>query len=241
MPKRFLPSSPLHLALAAAAALGLGAPSASALTFFDTGVTGGDPSSSLIGVRLTSADAGSSFELGWTVANVVGSDDLGATGTFSVVSFSATTITLDVSITNTTVLSAALTNADLLSVGFGVSPDATASFVSAGSVFDRIGAGSGPQQTYPGGFKGIDVCVYGQNCSGGAVAQGLHAGDSDGFRIALHGDFSGGSADLLYFGAKFQTNVGSYEPGAGPAIPEPSAALVFGAGALLVSRRRWRR
>ena len=215
------------------------ATSASAFTMFDTGVSGGNPTSSLIGVTITGADVGDDFDLGWTVANVGGTDDLSATGNFKLVSFSNSAFVLEIDVANTTVLSSTLTNADILSIGFGVNPDAVAAFVSGetGSVFDQVGDGSGPQQTYPGGFDGIDVCVYGQGCSGGAVAEGLHAGNSDLFQLHITGDFSNGSADLLYFGAKFQTNLGSFEPGAAQPVPEPSAALVFGIGIAFAATR----
>jgi hypothetical protein len=217
---------------------GLLASNANAFTMFDTGVLGGNPESSLIGVTTTAADVGNSFDLGWVVANVVGTEDLTATGNFELLAFTDTYFDLQVTIANTTVLSSSLTNADILSLGFGVNPDATAAFLAgeSGSVFDDIGDGSGPQQSYPGGFKGIDVCVYGQGCTGGAVAEGLHAGDTDIFQIRVTGDFSGGTADLLYFPIKFQTNVGSFEPGGG-LIPEPSAALIFGVGLAFVAMR----
>jgi hypothetical protein len=65
------------------------ATSASAFTMFDTGVGGGNPTSSLIGVTITGADVGDDFDLGWTVANVGGTDDLSATGNFKLVSFSS--------------------------------------------------------------------------------------------------------------------------------------------------------
>lgn len=204
--------------------------SATAFSFFDTGIVGGSPSGSLLGVAVSGSDVGSSFSVDWNVA--VGADQLGATATYQVVSLSASQLTLGISITNTTLLSPTLTNADILSMGFGISPNATASFVTAGGVFDGIGAGSGPNQTFPGGFKGVDVCVFGQGCSGGAVAQGLHAGATDAFTLTIAGDFAGGTLDLLYFPVKFQTSRGSYEPG-GALIPEPSAALLFGIGLLL--------
>ena len=215
------------------------AANANAFTMFDTGVLGGNPESSLLGVTITDADVGDSFDLDWVVANVVGTEDLSATGNFMLVDFTDDYFDLQITLTNTTVLSSSLTNADILSLAFGVNPDATAAFVAgeSGSVFDGIGDGSGPQQTYPGGFKGIDVCVYGQGCNGGAVAQGLHAGDTDSFQIRVTGDFSGGTADLLYFGTKFQTNVGSFEPGASAPVPEPSAALVFGIGIAFAATR----
>ena len=219
------------------------ATSANAFTMYDTGVLGGDPESSLLGVTITDADVGDSFNIDWTVANVVGSDDLSATGNFKILSFSTTEIVMQVSIANTTVLSSSLTNADILSIGFGVSPDAVAAFVSGeeGDTFDGVSEGNGPQQTYPGEFKGIDVCVYGDGCSGGAVAEGLHAGDSDVFQLKLAGTFGVDTdnltADLLYFGAKFQTNVGSFEPGGSVPVPEPSAALVFGMGIAFAATR----
>jgi hypothetical protein len=218
------------------------ATSASAFTMYDTGETGGNPESSLLGVTMTDADVGDDFDIDWSVANVGGTDDLSATGNFTLVSFSETEFVLAVTISNTTVLSSTLTNADILSIGFGVTPDATAAFVSGetGTVFDGIGEGSGTGQNYPGGFKGIDVCVFGQGCAGGAVAEGLHAGDSDTFQLTITGDFSDLTADLLYFGAKFQTNLGSFEPGGSgpsPGVPEPSAALVFGIGIAFASTR----
>jgi len=222
----------------AALLFGLMASNANAFTIYDTGVLGGNPESSLIGVTITGADVGDSFDLDWAVANVVGTEDLSATGNFMLLAFTDDYFDLQVTIANTTVLSSSLTNADILSLGFGVNPDAAAAFLMAGeesAVFDGIDEGNGPQQTYPGGFKGIDVCVYGQGCSGGAVAEGLHAGDTDSFQVRITGDFSGGTADLLYFGMKFQTNVGSFEPGA--LIPEPSAALVFGLGMVAASAR----
>ena len=224
----------------AALLFGLMASNANAFTIYDTGVLGGNPESSLIGVTITDTDVvGDSFDLDWVVANVVGTEDLSATGNFMLLAFTDDYFDLQVTIANTTVLSSSLTNADILSLGFGVNPDAAAAFLMAGeesAVFDGIDEGDGPQQTYPGGFKGIDVCVYGDGgCNGGAVAEGLHAGDTDSFQIRITGDFSDDMADLLYFPIKFQTNVGSFEPGA--LIPEPSAALVFGLGMVAASAR----
>jgi hypothetical protein len=230
-----------HLTSFFAVAIGLlFATSSQAFSFYDTGVSGGSPSDSLLGVSITAADVGSSFDLDWKVS--LSGDWLYATATYDVIAFDSSSLTLGISLTNNTVLSSTLTNADILSIGFGVSPDATATFLSSGSVFDNVSTGSGPNQTAPGGFKDIDVCLYGQNCTGGAVAQGLHAGDSDSLTLSLAGDFSGGSVDLLYFPMKFQTNLGSYEPG-GSLVPEPSGALLFGVGLLLARaplRRRLR-
>ncbi len=237
------PTTPVFAATLLSVFLLLLATSANAFTMYDTGVLGGNPESSLLGVTVTGGDVGDSFDIEWNVANVVGSEDLSATGNFEIVSFSTTEIVMQVSIANTTVLSSSLTNADILSLGFGVSPDAVAAFDSggAGTTFDGVSDGNGPNQTYPGDFKGIDVCVYGDGCSGGAVAEGLHAGESDVFQLKLTGvfgvDTDNLTADLLYFGAKFQTNVGSFEPGGSVPVPEPSAALVFGIGIAFAATR----
>ena len=230
------PTTPVFAATLLSVFLLLLATSANAFTMYDTGVLGGNPESSLLGVTITGADAGDSFDIEWNVANVVGSEDLSATGNFEILSFSTTQIVMEIAISNTTVLSSSLTNADLLSLGFGVSLDAVATFVSLGDTFDGVTDGSGQNQTYPGNFKGIDVCVFGQGCNGGGVAEGLHAGESDVFRLSLAGDFSNLTAHLLYFGAKFQTNVGSFEPGGSALSPSPPPHSYSGSASH--SRRR---
>ncbi len=175
---------------------------------------------------------GDSWTVDWLVSASTTSglsNDLSATSSWLVTSFSATQITLDISITNTTLLTGLLTNADITTFGFGVSPNATASIVTAGSTFTQVGTGNGPQQTFPGGFKGIDVCIFASGCSGGTVNNALHAGSTDSLTLLLTGNFGSG-ADLTYFPIKFQTNQGSYEPagcvnGNGcTTVPEPGMA-----------------
>jgi hypothetical protein len=165
------------------------------------------------------------------------SSDLTATSTWTVDSFSSSQIMLSIDISNTTTLTSLLTNADITAFGFGIDPNATASVYTAGSIFDMVGTGSGPQQTFPGGFKQIDVCIFAQGCSGGTVNDALHAGDSDYIQLLLTGDFSSGLAELLFFPAKFQTNQGSYEPGGCvncASVPEPSVLSLLGIGLMLV-------
>jgi hypothetical protein len=193
-------------------------------------------------IQITSS--GQSFTVDWTLD--IGSNTLSASSSWSVSSFSATQMVLDISIANTTLLSGTLTNADITTFGFGIDPNASASLLTSGTVFGGISAGSGPQQTFPGGDKAIDVCIFSAGCAGGSVTGGLHAGASDSLQLLLAGDFSSGTANLLYFPLKFQTSLGSYTP-AGcvdcptTGIPEPPVAALLGAGLLLLGLTRYSR
>jgi hypothetical protein len=194
--------------------------------------------------------AGDSWTVDWLVDSSTIpslSSDLTATSSWTVDSFSSTAIMLTIDIYNTTTLTSLLTNADITSFGFGIDPNATASIYTAGSTFDMVSSGSGPQQTYPGGFKEIDVCIFSSGCSGGSVNDALHAGDTDSIQLLLSGDFSGGYAELLFFPVKFQTNQGSYEPGGCvndngcASVPEPPVLALLGIGLVLIGFMQRRR
>jgi len=192
----------------------------------------------------TISSVGDSFLVDWSTTTTNGSL-ISANSTFTVDSFSTTAIALTIDITNTTILTSLLTNADITTFGFGVDPNATATLVSAGSTFDMVSAGSGPHQNFPGGYKDIDICIYADGCSGGNTTHGLRAGETDTVKILLSGDFSSGFAELLYFPLKFQTSNGSYEPagcvnGDCTSIPEPTVPALLGIGLLLMTilRRR---
>jgi hypothetical protein len=213
--------------------------SAHAFTFLDIGLEAGDPAGPLSGVIVQASDVGDSFDVSWSVDDPA----LSAHATFLVSSFSASEIVLDVTLAHTTSLAdSGLANAAVMSMGFGVTPSAVATLVASGAVFDSVGAGNGPLQTFPGGFYLIDVCVFAAGCSGGAIHAGLAAGQSDSFQIALsprHFSFSHG-AILAFFPIKFQSSAGSFEPpgsvgSAGPPIPEPTSVLLYAGGVLVVT------
>jgi hypothetical protein len=234
---------PRSSVLLAVAALALAAPRpAAAFTFVDLGETGGMPEGSLWAVEVGAGDVGSSFEIEWGVDDPA----LSAVATFTLLGFDADGAVFDIELDHTTDLADSdLENAAILSMGFGVDPDVVATLVSAGSVFDMVSAGTGPQQTYPGEFHQIDVCIFAEGCSGGAIDAGLAAGESDSLRIALEptdGSF-GETFTLAFFPIKFQTSAGSFEPAGAPPIPEPTSMLLYAGGVAVAgagARRRRR-
>lgn len=186
---------------------------------------------------------GETFNVDWFVDldNTVTTSDLTATSTWTVSSYSSSSIVLDITIANTTLLDlpTTLTEAAIVSFGLGVDPDATATLTTSGSVFDMVGVGS--NQNFPGGFKNIDICLFADGCTGGSVNNGLQAGSSDSLQITLTALTSfGASTDLLFFPAKFQTTLGSFEPGGTTTVPEPTMVglLAIGLLGMLVARRR---
>ncbi|WP_265264601.1 cistern family PEP-CTERM protein [Spirulina subsalsa] len=224
---------------------------AEAFTITQTTDTAGNPAQPLWTVGMTQDDVGGSFMTNWLLpaspSDPYGSltQDLSASATYTLSAFTSSYMDLTISLTNTTILST-LTNANIMSFGFGVDPNATGvSFLNQGGVFDDVRLNSTPNFT--GGFKNIDICVYAaNNCSGGNVNQGLFAGATDTFSLRIFGDFStgttslgGSSATLSDFPIKFQTSADSYQlAGSGHVeeVPEPltilgtGLALAFGAG-----------
>ncbi len=195
---------------------------------------------------LTSADVGQSFTVDWNLAaGAISSSSTGsqtltsplnAIGTFTVQSLSSTTLDLAATIDNTTALNSSLTQAYLMSLGISTSPSATTTLFKAGNVFTQADTPS--TGNFPGGFKNIDACVYasGNTCNGTAINNGLSAGSSDSFVLALSGTFGNSpSITLSDFAVKFQTNEGSYEFGGNSLseTPEPGTLVLFGTALLL--------
>ncbi|OOG22857.1 hypothetical protein B1C78_13465 [Thioalkalivibrio denitrificans] len=253
----------LALAILAGAAL-LFAGHASAFLITDLNDPTGEPPGPTYSVGISSGDVGDSFTMDWLVpAGIISSDDgdndplpynLQASAIFTVDSFSSTELVLTISITNLTDLGGLEGKEAVVSFGFAVDPDVTGDFAQDGEglVFNKVDEGQGPQQTFPGGFKGIDICAFPEdnNCSGGSIDNGLQAGESDLIKLVLSGDFGlDPFATLAYFPIKFQGEFGSFEvpgtPGNGDRppeeIPEPALLALFGVGLLIMGwavRRR---
>ena len=178
--------------------------------------------------------------------------DLSAEAFFTITGFDANGLALDVTISNTTIVDPGII-ASILSFGFGAEPDVSASLTDPGAVFDSVGTGA--NGNFPGGFKQIDVCIFAANgCAGGRVGDGLAAGQSDSFSLALFpgsGDFLNADGlpqlTLLAFPIKFQGTFGSFEfvsfPDTPKLIPLPPSLALFGVGLLGMAwkRRRARR
>ncbi len=200
---------------------------------------------------LTSADVGTSFTVDWYLPpgtyeennnGTTGTNTLtlplSALGTFTVDSLSSRSLVLSATIDNTTVLTSGLTQSYLMSVGISSNPTGNASIKKGGSVFNAVRPGHGKNETFPGGFKNINACIFdsGGGCAGQDINDGLGAGSSDSFDLALSGSFGNTpSITLSDFAVKFQTNEGSYEFG-GNALsetPEPGTLALFGTALLL--------
>ena len=197
-------------------------------------------------VDVTSADVNRTFQIDWNYAsNTLSAGGptapLSSVGLFTIDSFSSSDLVMSATIDNTTRLTSGLTQAYLMSIGIATAPITTGTMLSGGSVFNSVTTGSGPRETYPGGFKDVNVCLFNAagGCSGASIYDGLAAGASDSFTVALAGDFGNSpSVTLSDFAVKFQTNEGSYEFGDGGSFlsetPEPPSVFLF-ATALLVA------
>lgn len=178
--------------------------------------------------------------------------DLSARAVFDVVDVQTDTngfisaITLDVSFSNTTLLSGAITKAGITTFGIGINPDAT------GVTFSDTSDGGfttaeiqDKKKNFPGGFKQIDLCVFTQGCSGGGQGGALAAGATDDFSLTVtFGTPTASSIIFDPFPVKFQTSNESFKFGgsASEPVPEPGTLTLMGSGLLgLVGYVRKRR
>jgi hypothetical protein len=167
-----------------------------------------------VGVSASSASAfvvsstASDFNFGWTAPAPGSPYTLTGTGSVDITAFSPTSITMTVSLTNTT--NSGIYNNDdvrLTAWGFGIDPDASSVSFSDASDNGMVGAelSAIPSQ------KLIEVCAYGGvNCPGGSNGGIFGDGGTDTFVLTVNGTFNG-PVTIEPLGYKFQTNFGSYE------------------------------
>ncbi len=228
---------PAIIGLSSFTAVSIPALPASAYGVYLNGGEAGDPIGDLYNVTLHSGDVGRTLDpVHWFVpagySNKSKSPettpiDLSANLVIEVKALTETFLTLGLTINNTTQLPSDNPNykANILSFGFGVNPNATSvQLTQSGNViFDNAIIQKNEEQTFPGGFKKIDICIYAaNNCSGGNVNQGLRAGHSDSFDLKISGVFTNSKVTLSDFPLKFQTDNGSFQP---VGVPEPMTVL----------------
>jgi hypothetical protein len=191
-------------------------------------------------------NAGDSLNFSWSYAG--GGYNVTGAGTMTATALSSGSLTLQISLTNTTVAPNA-NDARLTAFGLGIDPDATGVTFSDASDGGMINASL---DNIPS-LKTIEVCAFGgPNCSGGGNGGIFANGASDTFSLTITGAFANG-ATIDPLGYKYQTDDASpYEfscsttsttgqCGGGRTVPEPGSLALLGVTAVACATIRRRR
>jgi hypothetical protein len=149
---------------------------------------------------VVSAASNNPLAFSWNFVSAAGA--LTGTGSMTISGFNSTLLTMNVSLSNTSLLS----SNRLTSFGFGIDPNATSVSFSDSADGGMIAASL---SSIPS-LATIEICAFGgPNCSGGGNG-GILGGGSDAFSITLGGTW-GSAVDIAPIGFKYQTGSGSFE------------------------------
>jgi hypothetical protein len=246
--------------LAAVAIVAVSAPAAHAyvITTTNTGTIAGNPAQEVFSESIQSGGSQTSFTTNWFVApgtnGLPSGEAISGTGVFQILNFTTTDLTLQITLTNDTVLPAPsnsnFNDARITAIGLDVDPSVTgASLTTSGAVFDHLTTTG----NFPA-FKEVDVCIFsGINCAGGGASGLSGNGASETFAIDLTGSFGPDlqhlSVDLSDLSTKWQGSSplsfelagGPGSPGGSTPLPEPGTLALLGSfliGLFLVRRRK---
>jgi hypothetical protein len=187
---------------------------------------------------LTNAANVYSFNWNYTAAGSNNTSyQLTGTATITASGWNTNTLSLAISLSNTTALGGGLTNAGLVSFGFGIDPNVgTVTFVDAADAGMTDAVKSTQQgSTQIPSLQGIEVCSFtGNNCSGSSQGSALAAGASDSFTLNMSrsgGGAWGTSVVLDPLGFKYQTSVGSFEFSSSSGTPS-TGTITSGSGTI---------
>lgn len=181
---------------------------------------------------LISGSSNNPYAFSWSYNT--GSSLLTGSGTMAIAGFNSSTLTLTVSLANTSAVGGQ-GGERLVGFAFGIDPNATGTVGFQDAADGGMVSASWASGALASNVRGVEVCAFGGvNCSGGSNG-GIFAGTSDTFRILLSGTW-GSSVNIDPIGLRYQTGYGSFTFASNSSssssgnLPEPASASLVGLG-----------